>query len=196
MYYVSFPQKGFQFSTTSFFRQNSSCSHSWQSPEDNDLLSWTYLHWSWQWPLMPTDLCLRPLSNTGESCSQARHSSFFYLLFFSRMFFLRKHVSTKTSYFLLRQCPSTPLHCFTIDLKGCKHEWILRIYAKWDKSITEEQISLKSPVVKSNKQKVERWLPRTRGQCSRIMLNGAIVSILQDGNVLETYSTAMWIYLA
>lgn len=58
MYYVSFPQKGFKFSTTSLFRQNSSCSHSWQSPEENDLLSWTYLRWSWQWPLMPK-ICAR-----------------------------------------------------------------------------------------------------------------------------------------
>lgn len=47
--------------------------------------------------------------------------------------------------------PPTPLHYFIIELTGCKHEWILRVYAKWDKSITEEQILLKSPVVKSNK---------------------------------------------
>lgn len=110
VYYVSFPQKGFKFSTISLFRQNSSCSHGWQSPEENDLLSWTYLRWSWQWPLMPKDLCSHPLPSAGESCSRAWHHGFSYLLFFSKMFFLTKHVSTQTSYFLLRQCPSTPLH--------------------------------------------------------------------------------------
>lgn len=58
--------------------------------------------------------CLRsvlaPITQCRWILFRAWHGSFSYLLFFSRMFFLRKHVSTQTSYFLLRQCPSTPLH--------------------------------------------------------------------------------------
>lgn len=58
--------------------------------------------------------CLRsvlaPITQCRWILFRAWHGSVSYLLFFSRMFFLRKHVSTQTSYFLLRQCPSTPLH--------------------------------------------------------------------------------------
>lgn len=148
MYYVSFPQKGFKFSTTSLFRQNSSCSHSWQSQKKMTFYPELICvdHDNGHWCLRSV---LAPITQCRWILFRAWHGSFSYLLFFSRMFFLRKHVSTQTSYFLLRQCPSTPCIICIIELTGYKQEWILRVYAKWGKSIIDEQILLTTQIPSS-----------------------------------------------
>lgn len=85
MYYVSFPEKGYKSSNTSFFRQNSTCSHGGQSPKENDAVSWTYLCGTWQGPWMPVDLCSFPLPGAGESCLHAWRGACFYSYLFQNV---------------------------------------------------------------------------------------------------------------
>ena len=78
-----------------------------------------------------------------------------------------------------------------------------RHHGKWNKLVTGRQILYDSTYmgcleqVKSQRQKVEWWLPGEEGVGNgEKLLNGHRISFLQDEKVLEMHCTTMWIYLA